>query len=140
MKWSGEPSGDRAKCDRVNALIVRTSTLYFGADQVFGEIGRATVRVVHNNDVRKLEEGIECENVVHGVLRMACNDTNNDGLSRVQPEDLLRKDSRVGAANDHDFDGVQLESLHLREGRQRGVSSHMLLVPRHELGDRNGSH
>lgn len=140
MKWSDEPSGDRAECDCVDTLIVRTSALYFGANHILGEISRATVRVVHNNDVRKLEEGIECENVVHGVLRMACNDTNNECLSRVQPEDLLRKDSGVGAANDDDLDRVQLEGLHLRKSRQRGVSSHMLLVPRHELGDRNGSH
>jgi hypothetical protein len=55
--------------------------------------------VVHDYDIGEFDEGIECENVVHGILRMTGNHSDNDCLSRVEPEDLLGEDSRVGTAN-----------------------------------------
>ena len=96
--------------------------------------------MVHHNDVGEFEKGVEGENVVHRVLRMAGQHSDDDCLSGVEPKDLLWEDSGVGAAQDEDLGRVQFESLHLREGWQRAVGRGMLFVPLDELGDCDGSH
>jgi hypothetical protein len=115
---------------------VGTSTLQVGADQVFSEVGGATVGMMHDHDIREFQESIERENVVHSILRMTCNHSDNDCLSQIESEDLLGNYSRVGAADYHDLGWIR----HFRKGWQWLMSGYVLFVPLDEFCNSRGSH
>ena len=91
---------------------MRASTPQVVADQLFGEIRRAAIGVVHHNHIGELEEGVEGEEVVDRVLGVACDDADDNRVAGVEAEDLLGEDAGIGAADDEDLDRVE----HLGKG------------------------
>src|SRR2546423_9489166 len=121
-------------------MVMRASALQIIPNQLFGEVSGATICVVHHNNIGKLEECIKRKKVVYCILGMACNHSDNDCISRIEPEDLLGKDARVGTAEDYDLGQVHLQSLHFGKGGERAVSSRILFVSLDEFCNGWGSH
>src|SRR5256885_9876671 len=80
-------------------MVMRASALQIIPNQLFGEVSGATICVVHHNNIGKLEECIKRKKVVYCILGMACNHSDNDCISRIEPEDLLGKDRKSTRLN-----------------------------------------